>query len=52
MQKVLGRIQAQVLRSRATNAVTTVVRYEATSSATAAKPAATSKGKRVLKRAP
>nr|XP_016945348.1 cysteine desulfurase, mitochondrial [Drosophila suzukii] len=43
MQKVLGRIQAQVLRSRATNAVTTVVRYEATSSATAAKPAATSK---------
>ncbi|XP_037708589.1 cysteine desulfurase, mitochondrial [Drosophila subpulchrella] len=43
MQKVLGRIQAQVLRSRATNAVTTLVRHEATSSATAAKPAATSK---------
>ncbi|XP_033169936.1 cysteine desulfurase, mitochondrial [Drosophila mauritiana] len=39
MQKVLGRIQAQVLRSRATNAFANVVRHEAT----AAKPAATSK---------
>ncbi|EDX04755.1 GD23806 [Drosophila simulans] len=39
MQKVLGRIQAQVLRSRATNALVNVVRHEAT----AAKPAATSK---------
>ncbi|XP_039480932.1 cysteine desulfurase, mitochondrial [Drosophila santomea] len=43
MQKVLGRIQAQVLRSRATNAVANVVRHEATSSKTADKPAATSK---------
>jgi len=48
MQKVLGRIQAQVLRSRATNALANVVRHEATSSRTAAKPAATSKGKRIL----
>ncbi|EDV58845.1 probable cysteine desulfurase, mitochondrial [Drosophila erecta] len=39
MQKVLGRIQTQVIRSRATNAVANVVRHEATS----AKPAATSK---------
>ncbi|KAI8042745.1 cysteine desulfurase, mitochondrial [Drosophila gunungcola] len=43
MQKVLGRLQTQVLRCRATNAVATVVRHEASSSKAAAKPAATSK---------
>ncbi|KAH8282860.1 hypothetical protein KR054_010380 [Drosophila jambulina] len=41
MQKVLGRIQAQVLRSRVTNALITNVRHESTSAKP--KPAATSK---------
>ncbi|KAH8249681.1 hypothetical protein KR032_011387 [Drosophila birchii] len=40
MQKVLGQIQAQLLRSRATNALATGVRHEATSAKP--KPAATS----------